>query len=147
MGKPNIDRPFAIFSQLGIATYAIWDSDFEGPSSKPEDNHRLLRLFDQPPEDWPEKITERFACFKRNLEKTLYDEIGKDAFEKLLGECCSRVSILKLEYGKKNASVMQELISKAAKIGKTSPKLETIVSRIQGLHHSNRANNAASSAD
>ena len=146
MGKPNIDRPFAIFSQLGIATYAIWDGDFEGPKSKPEDNHSLLKLFNQPPEDWPEKITEKFACFKRNLEKTLYDEIGKEAFEKLLGDCCSRLSIIKLDYGRKNASVMQEVISMAAKIGKTSPTLKTIISRIQGLYHSNRLNNASSSA-
>lgn len=62
MGKLNLDRPTAIFSKLGIEVYAIWDGDHGAKEPKPEDNHRLLRLFKQSIEDWPEKVTEHFAC-------------------------------------------------------------------------------------
>jgi predicted ATP-dependent endonuclease of OLD family len=44
MGKNNLDRPAAIFRQLQIPVYVVWDGDDGDKDAKPEDNHRLLRL-------------------------------------------------------------------------------------------------------
>jgi len=88
MGKNNLDRPTAIFQKFGIKVYAIWDSDYEGKNAKPEDNHRLLRLFNHEIMDWPEMITEQFACFERNLSYTLRREIGEQFYDECLDECC-----------------------------------------------------------
>ncbi|GAH55946.1 unnamed protein product, partial [marine sediment metagenome] len=93
MGKNNLDKPTAIFSKLQIIVYVIWDSDYEGKNAKPEDNHRLLRLFDQPIEDWPENVTEQFACFKRTLSDTLRTEIGDQLYDDTLEVCCKRLCL------------------------------------------------------
>lgn len=72
MGKNNLDRPTAIFKNLGISTYTIWGSDCDhgkkNENEEKECNQRLLRLFDYPTEDWPEKVTHEFACFKKDLK-------------------------------------------------------------------------------
>ncbi len=134
MGKNNIDRPTVIFSKLGIGTYAIWDSDEGGRNSKPEDNHRLLRLFGEQIEDWPEKATEKFACFRYNLSRELRIEIGEDLFDKLLQECCLKFSYGRSEYGRKNPQVVQELISQAMKLGRSMGTIQRIVSCIVDCH-------------
>ncbi len=48
MGKRNLDRPITIFRKLQIPVYAIWDGDYGTKGANAEDNHRLLRLFEQP---------------------------------------------------------------------------------------------------
>ncbi len=133
MGKNNLDRPTAIFKKLQIQVYLIWDSDYGETKVKPEDNHRLLRLFDEPIEDWPEKVTKYFACFKQTLNKTLRTDIGEDLFDNTLETLCDRLSLGKKKYAIKNPQVIQEIIEEAHKKGKTSKKLENIISHIVAL--------------
>jgi len=132
MGKTNLDRPAAIFRNLQIPVYVIWDSDYESGDRRPEVNRRLLRLFDKPVEDWPEKVTEQFACFKRTLGDTLCAEIGSELFNRLLEACCRRLS-LKKKYIIKNPQIIQEIIREAYKQGKTSTTLEKIIFQIIAL--------------
>jgi putative ATP-dependent endonuclease of the OLD family len=47
-GKTNLDRPAAIFRELGIPVYVVWDSDHGSDDARPEYNHLLLRLLGQP---------------------------------------------------------------------------------------------------
>lgn len=133
MGKNNIDRPSAIFGNLGIQVYAIWDSDYGHPKANPQENHNLLRLFGEPTEDWPEKITARFACFKTSLIEKYEDEIGKDTFDELLGECGERFQITMEKHARKNPLVVKELFQEALKKEKRSQTLETIISNIVAL--------------
>jgi len=130
MGKTCLDRPIAIFRSLGIPIYAIWDSDHGEKDSKPEDNHRLLRLFNQKTEDWPDMVTDRFACFKQCLMQTFKNEIGEKIFDDALNACCSHFGISKKEYAIKNPLVIQHILQKAKKQGKSSTKLEEIISHI-----------------
>jgi len=132
MGKTNLDRPTAIFRNLRIPVYVIWDSDYGGRDPRPEVNRRLLRLFSQPVEDWPEKVTEQFACFKKTLGDTLRAEIGNELFSRLLDTCCRRLS-LKKKHAIKNPQIIQEIISEAYRHGKTSRTLEKIISQIVAL--------------
>lgn len=130
MGKNNLDRPTAIFRKLQIPVYVIWDSDYGNEEAKPDDNHRLLRLFDQPIEDWPEKVAEQFACFKQTLNETLRTEIGKQLFNSILKEVCERLCLGEKKYAIKNPQLVQEIIKKAQSQGKSSETLKNIISRI-----------------
>ncbi len=133
MGKNNIDRPSVIFGNLGIQVYAIWDSDYGHPKANPQENHNLLRLFGEPTEDWPEKTTARFACFKTSLIEKYEDEIGKDTFDELLRECGEHFQITMEKHARKNPLVVKELFQEALKKGKRSQTLETIISNIVAL--------------
>lgn len=130
MGKTCLDRPIAVFRSLGIPIYAIWDSDHGRKDAKPEDNHRLLKLFNQEAEDWPDMVTSRFACFKQSLMHTFKTEIGEKTFNDALNACCSHFGIGKKEYALKNPLVIRHIIQEAKKQGKSSTKLKEIISRI-----------------
>ena len=133
MGKNNLDRPTAIFRKLQIPVYIIWDSDYGNKEAKPENNHRLLRLFDQPIEDWPEKVTKQFACFKQTLNNSLRIEIGEQLFDNTLEMLCRRLCLGKKKYAVKNPQIIQEIIKEAQNKGKSSKTLENIISQIVAL--------------
>lgn len=136
MGKNNLDRPTAIFGNLQIPVYTIWDSDYgntkKNEASEKERNHCLLRLFGQPIEDWPEMVTEEFACFKKDLTSTLRNEIGQDVYDTALEACCERLSLDK-DDALKNPMVIKEIITEAQKQGKSSETLNEIITRVVAL--------------
>jgi len=136
MGKNNLDRPTAIFGNLQIPVYTIWDSDYgntdKNEASEKERNHCLLRLFGQPIEDWPEVVTGEFACFKKDLTSTLCNEIGQDVYDTALKACCERLSLDK-DYALKNPMVVKEIITEAKKQGKSSETLNKIITRVVAL--------------
>lgn len=133
MGKTNIDRPAAIFRELEIPVYAIWDSDYGKPDSHEETNRLLLRLFGAPEEDHPEQIAEHFACFKTDLTTTLCAEIGKQVYDSCVEECCDRWCLGRKEDAVKNPMVVKEIIQEAKKQRKSCRTLEEIISRIIAL--------------
>ncbi len=133
LGKSNLDRPIAIFSKLGITTYAIWDSDEGEKDVKPEDNHRLLRLFGKTIEDWPNIIEDNFACFKCTLTKTLRTEIGEPLYDSALNSCCERLCLGKKKHAVKNPMVIQEILNAAQSQGQSSKTINEIVTRILAL--------------
>ncbi len=132
-GKNNLDRPVVIFSELGIPTYAIWDSDEGGKEAKPQENHRLLRLFNQPIEDWPNQIRDRFACFRCSLTETLCEEIGQPIYDAAVAACRERLSLGKREHAVKNPLVIQEILKSAQEQGNSSASIDQIISRILAL--------------
>ena len=111
-GKRNLDRPLVIFRQLGIPVYVVWDGDHKDNDAKLE-NKYLLRLLNQPEEDWPDFVRESCACFKTKLEKTLEDEVEKDLFARLLSEAKKKLEITKKEQALKNAAVIQHIVENA----------------------------------
>jgi predicted ATP-dependent endonuclease of OLD family len=144
-GKNSIDRPYIIFTKLGIPTYIIWDGDFgKGETSgeckfcgkvldnkaKPEENKKLLRLVGRSEEEWPSHIDDKSACFKDKLETTLCEEIGSDVFEKCLQECQKEYGISTKKHAIKNPNVITDIINKAKEQGKTSKSLEEILKKI-----------------
>lgn len=83
-GKPNLDRPAAIFSELQIPVYVVFDCD-QKPDGTIEGDHlrsnsalqRLLGV--EPPYDARTHVGDDFACFESKLEDTLSTEIGDAA--------------------------------------------------------------------
>ena len=147
-GKTNISRPYIIFNNLNIPLYIIWDGDFGKGETQgickecgrpldrkpdPKENHKLLRLMGKKEEDWPEYIEENFASFKTDLESTLEDEIGHEAFEKYLGICQSEFCIAKRKHAIKNPSVITTILKYAKDDGNISKSMEDILDRIMAL--------------
>ncbi len=134
-GKSSIDRPLLIFRQLGISVYVVWDSDNGGNDAKPEDNRYLLRLLDEPEQDWPEFVGDSSACFRVDLETTLQDELGNESFSQWLAEAQQAFGIAKKEHALKNPAVYEYVVDKAASSSKTSVSLESIVEKIVALRN------------
>lgn len=132
-GKTNLDRPTAIFRLLGIPVYVIWDSDQGIKNANLEENHNLLRLMGKPVTDWPSEVSDNFACFATNLEKTLSEEIGPTEFEQWLQEFQETFGIPKRKHAIKNPSVISAILEEAKRNNKQSPALEKIVNKIIGL--------------
>lgn len=128
-GKTCLDRPFAIFSNLGIEVYLVWDSDKEKDDSNPEVNHRLLRLLGEEIEDWPEAVTNEYACFKEDLGTTFRNEIGEDFFNSEVGSHCEELKI-KRKKAFQNPTVIENIIERGKEEGKEAETLENIVSKI-----------------
>lgn len=133
-GKTNLDRPYAIFSALGIPVYPVWDVDTGSKDAKAEDNHRLLRLLDQPVVDWPPStVQDSYACFAVNLESTLRSEIGTAVFDSLLAECQKEYGIPKASHALKNPAVLSLLIGRAIQQGAQCPSLIAILTSAAAL--------------
>jgi predicted ATP-dependent endonuclease of OLD family len=135
MGKTNLHKAAAIFMTLKIPTYVVWDSD-EGKNTKPKDNHRLLRLFGAPLEDCPGKVAENFACFKRDMDTTLREELTPDTYDSLLEQCKSDFGYDDNKQARKNPLVVKTIIEEASKIGKDCTTLKQIVTAVLKLRNS-----------
>jgi hypothetical protein len=136
MGKTNLDRPTTIFKELCIPVFTIWDNDFEGKEPKTEVNHRLLRLFSQKKEDFPNIISDNFACFQKDLTETLRNEIGSGLYDTLLEEICDNLCISKHKNARKNPIIVKTILDKAKEQGKSSHTLENIIEAIIKLKNS-----------
>jgi predicted ATP-dependent endonuclease of OLD family len=140
MGKTNLHKAAAIFKNLQIPTYVVWDSDEGKKDKKPEDNikdnHRLLRLFGAPLEDYPERVTENFACFKVDMDTTLKKELTPGTYDSLLEQCKSDFGYDDNNHARKNPLVVQNIIEEASKMGKDCTKLKEIVTAVLKLRDS-----------
>jgi putative ATP-dependent endonuclease of the OLD family len=132
-GKSSLDRPAAIFRELGVPTYVLWDGDGGEKDAKPEDNHRLLRLMGQKVEDWPAFVGDRCASFGVNLETTLREELGAADFDKWLGECQTQFAISKRKHAMKNPFVIARILQKAGENGRDSKTLRAVVESVAKL--------------
>ena len=129
-GKNNIDRPAIIFSEFGIATYLVWDGDFEGNGARPSINRELLRLVRSIEVDWPEAVEPTFACFKRNLETTLRQELGDIFWDTKLSYYRAEYDFDKNKDALKNPVVIEKIIEDAHNSGKECVTLNNIVHHI-----------------
>jgi putative ATP-dependent endonuclease of the OLD family len=135
-GKTSLDRPAAIFRELGIPTYVLWDGDKGEKDARPEDNHRLLRLMRKKIEDWPSFVGTRCACFEVNLETTLRNEVGVADFDKWLAECQAQLVIGKRKHAMKNPVVITKILQMGGENNRGSGTLRAIVESFVKLKHS-----------
>lgn len=145
-GKTNIDRPYLIFTKLGIPTYIIWDGDAEKGETEgicetcrrpldkkpnPVENHRLLRLIgSEKIVDWPKFINAKAACFEKDLESCLEMELGSELFDALIRKYQDEFSISEKRNAQKNPHVITGIIKSAKEQGKSCKTLEAIVQKI-----------------
>ena len=132
-GKRNLDRPLVIFRHMGVPTYVVWDGDSDSSDPKPADNKYLMRLLDIPEQDWPCFVMDTAACFKKNLEKTLEQEIGEDTFAQLLSNAQEEFGIPKKAHALKNPVVIRRIVEGAASQGTSCQSMEQIVEGVVAL--------------
>ncbi len=132
-GKASLDRPAAIFRELGIPVYVVWDGDKGDKDANPADNHRLLRLVGEPVEDWPSFVKDKCACFSVNLETTLREELSPENFDKWLVECQTEFAIAKRKHAIKNPLVITGILKKAQVSKQESKTLIAIVEKMAAL--------------
>lgn len=128
-GKRNIDRPLAIFESLDIPVFAVWDADLGNATAK-QFNQEMCRLFEYPPEDYPEVICGNFACIRTNLEKTFREEIGENLFNQTLQKYCEEYELGKGEYAVENPTTISDLVTELHSLGAKSETVERIVKEI-----------------
>lgn len=141
MGKTNLHKAAAIFKSFGIPIYVVWDSD-AGKHNEIENNHRLLRLFDERLEDYPSKVKENFACFKVDLENTLKEELNGELYDRLLEKYMRQFGYNEREQAKKIPLIIEGIISEASSEGKESITLRRIIENILKLKKLKKDKNA-----
>ncbi len=144
-GKSNLGKAAAIFKSLAIPTYVIWDSDHWSFTKQneidraKEENRSLLRLMGRQPVDWPEEVSDTYACFESNLEKALKQGIGETVFDHLIEECQREFDIPQRKQAIKNPIVIAALLRKAKIDGHCSQTMEDIFHKIVALRKGKEA--------
>ncbi len=138
MGKSNLHKAAAVFKALSIPIYVIWDSDESKGNEKERENHikqnhTLLRFFNQDIEDYPARVEENFACFKKNMTTVLKEEIGQDLYNRIIEEIAKDYGYQKITQARKNPLVIEEFIKRARVEGKECKTLIAIVKKILKL--------------
>jgi len=137
MGKTKLDRPYLIFTELGIRTYIVFDCDrSKGGNGKPETNKLLLKLCGHTEEEFPKtSVRKNMACFEENLPATLREEIGDQLYDQLLDKCSFELGYSPPKEGEKNPLVISKIIEEAYKGGRRAMTLEDMVKTIVALKH------------
>ena len=86
--KSGLPGPLAMFLELGVRTYVVWDGDGNTGKEK-RVNARLLSLLGRGgggEDDWLGVTTDDFACFRDKLEVELRSDMGEDIYDRLVSE-------------------------------------------------------------
>lgn len=129
IGKQNLVKAGVIFRKLGIPIYMAWDCD-KDKHANPDENRRILRFFNEKEEDYPSRVTDKYACFENNLHHTLKQEIGADIFDDLLDELKTKYDYSRKSQAMKNPRVMYDLLRNAKESGRECKTLVDIVEKI-----------------
>ncbi len=130
-GKTNLDRPYAIFTELGIPTFLLWDCDLNKKEAAA--NPALLNLVDdQARYDNPisTRIAAKYAYFEDTLETILVSELGAELHQRCLEEACEPFGIVASKDTHKIPEVMHRVLACAKKYGGGSNTLEDLVRAI-----------------
>ena len=160
-GKDNMDKPLAVFKNLGIMTYMVWDADrgaaaaprfsphpYRGPRDPQQDmatNRRYLEMLGEAPAEWPSGVTNTHACFEDNLNATMRNEIGGTLYDRLLRETSKRLG-MPARTAEKKSIIMVDILSKAREQNqpcKTLDKLVDTIRRLGGEAHGTGAEKRA----
>jgi energy-coupling factor transporter ATP-binding protein EcfA2 len=150
-GKNNLDRLWAVFKTLGLPVYAVWDADedfckepmshdcsgcqkTEACRADMDRNKHLLEVLgDLTPMGKPgQRITDSFACFEDNLDRTIERELGP-AYEPALADVMASLAIAEKRHAIKNPFVVKSILRHAAENNKVCTTLEDIVDRVVKL--------------
>ena len=133
--KDNLDRPYCVFTGLGIPCYFIFDGDrSRAGDGHPGTNRRLLILGGADPVDFPETVaTGAFACFAENLETEMRAELSSEVYDAALDAACKEFGYPKREDGLKNPAVVQRVLEAAQEQGRTICVLEAALDKALAL--------------
>ena len=131
-GKGNLDKPYSIFTELGIPTFVVWDCDRGKKDAHA--NLPLVRLVNpgMQVEAAPiETIVEQhYAHFEDTLEALLVNELGRELHQACLRDACEPLGLIASKDTHKNPEIMYQMLRLAKERGATCYTLEAIVRKI-----------------
>ena len=128
--KSSLDKPYAIFSSLGIPTYVIWDWD---NNTNPKENKYLKNIIGLKNENSNKSIHDVGAYLETNLEGTIEEGLGAELYHELLREE-SKIYGLSVERARKKPIVIQRMLERASEKGSRCETLDKIVKKIVKLN-------------
>jgi len=129
--KTSLDRPYLIFTELGIPTYMVFDCDKNNKEDRT--NKLLLKLCGCPEEELPKTtVKDNMACFEDNLETILKAEIGEELYNQLLEQYTHEFGY-STKRGEGKPLVISKIVEEVYKRGKKIETLENIVNSIVAL--------------
>ncbi len=131
-GKLNLDRPYAVFTEVGIPTFMLWDCDLRKKEELAA-NPALLHLADaEAAYDDPlsTRVAKNYAYFEDTLETMLISELGTELHDQCLAMACEPFGITPSRKTHKIPEVMHQLLVHAKEKGASSPTLESVVQAI-----------------
>ena len=138
-GKTKLDKPAAIFSQLGVPVYAIWDCDRKPAGiEKPRTNQALQRLLGaQECFEAATHVCADFACFENDLETTLRSELTAEVYDRHLDGVREEYGLQDREDVMKAPYAMTEVLRRASTEGAKSATLTATVQAIMAKRAAN----------
>lgn len=131
-GKGNLDKPYAVFRELGIPVYVLWDCD--NGQKEAATNLSLLRLI-RPDEDL--HVTEpvtliggTYAHFQDTLETVIREELTPEVHAACLAAACEPFGLTPSKETQKIPEVMHQTLRAAREQGANCATLETLVKAI-----------------
>lgn len=135
-GKTKLDKPFYIFSQLGISTYMIFDADYkekEKEKLKESKKNRLLQAVAgaEDVDDFPNGVFARYAAFEHDLETYLRKQSG-DCYENIFGQIADFYGLDVSDLSKTPGAVA-EVVVRCIEAGCNYQQLDEVIAAVDGL--------------
>ncbi len=132
-GKANLDRPYAIFNELGIPTFILWDCDQNQPVGKrsPATDLALSKLanptgqFASAPNS--DLIAANYAHFENTLEHRIKTDVTPGVFQSCLEAACEPFGVQPSNDTQKIPEVVYQTLAAAQNEGHESEMLKNIV--------------------
>ena len=140
-GKANLDRPYVIFSELGIPTFMLWDCDQHLPESRrsPAINLALSKLakpndvFDVAPTT--DIVSDCYAHFGKTLEHRLKEDLTPEVHATCLTVACEAFGFQYSSDTQKVPEVVHDMLLRAREQGRESEMLKNVVRSIWRFFH------------
>ena len=132
-GKSGMDIPAIIFREFGIPTYLIWDNDKNKKKDAKANNKLLLKLLNEPEEDFPSCIKTTYACLDYNLEKMIENKIGTDDYKSIIERYMKKYGLDDKKKIQKNPMVVSAILGELYSKGNIPEDLIEIVKNIKML--------------
>ncbi len=136
-GKENIDRPFLVFSEIGIPVYVVFDGDGHKPENERGDKtnrilQKLLRCSNI--RDVPiMEVTAKYATFDTELDRFLRGKIGEEIYTIVANRYIREFGYPSMDQCKKSPAFVCEIIAQAKKKGVVIPELQQIIENIRRI--------------
>jgi putative ATP-dependent endonuclease of the OLD family len=134
-GKNNIDRPLAVFRELGIPAYPVWDCDRGSNKHAPAKDAAILRICSPEAGEIEAldgtQVGNDHTYFDVNLEHCLKAEISEELFNECLQEVCEPLGLAPGGDAQKIPEVMYQMLVRAQEQGAVPT---TLIDTINSIH-------------
>lgn len=131
-GKTKIDKPFFIFSQLGIPVFALFDNDRNTGDKAKKTNRLIQRVAGvADPVDFPAGCGAKICAFEGKLEKYLREQAA-GSYDKVFQEIADFYG-LDVKDISKTPHAVSEVVVRCQEAGQVFPLFDDVVNAVDHL--------------